>query len=65
VKEHTAKKLDRAAIQALAARFLSPRCYADPAVIQDSMQQGIMFNIIDTTTGVKADLAPVTYDSKH
>ena len=29
------------------------------------MRRGIMFNIIDTTAGVKADLAPLTYDPNY
>lgn len=46
--------------QALAGRFPPPRYYADPEQMRDSTRWGIMFNIIDTTEGVKADLVPIT-----
>jgi len=47
-------------IDALAARFPPPRYYADPVNMQNSMALGVMFNIIDTEAGVKADLVPLT-----
>jgi hypothetical protein len=40
---------------ALAARFPPPRYYADPVQMRDSTRLGIMFNIIDTDQGAKAD----------
>jgi len=45
---------------ALAARFPPPRYYADPEMMRDSTRMGIMFNLIDTELGVKADLVPLT-----
>jgi len=45
---------------ALAARFPLPRYYADPVMMRNSIRQGIMFNLIDTEKGVKADLVPLT-----
>jgi hypothetical protein len=47
-------------IEALAAAYPSPRYYADPVQMRDSIQKGIMFNIIDTERGEKADLVPLT-----
>ena len=46
--------------QALASRFPPPRYYADPEQMRNSTRWGIMFNIIDTTEGVKADLVPIS-----
>ncbi len=46
--------------ESLAARFPPPRYYADPEMMRDSTRLGIMFNLIDTELGVKADLIPVT-----
>jgi hypothetical protein len=45
---------------ALAALFPLPRYYADPIMMENSICQGIMFNLIDTQEGVKADLVPLT-----
>jgi len=45
---------------ALAHRFPPPRYYADPEQMRDSTRLGIMFNIIDTNQGVKADLVPLS-----
>ncbi len=47
-------------IQKLAAAFPSPRYYADPMQMRDSIRMGIMFNIIDSSRGEKADLVPLT-----
>lgn len=47
-------------IHALAAHYPLPRYYADPYQMRNSIRQGIMFNIIDTERGEKADLLPVT-----
>jgi len=44
---------------ALSARFPLPRYYADPVMMRNSTRMGIMFNLIDTQEGVKADLVPV------
>lgn len=45
---------------ALAAHFPLPRYYADPEMMRNSTRMGIMFNLIDTELGVKADLVPLT-----
>lgn len=47
-------------IQALAAAYPSPRFYADPLQMRDSIERGMMFNIIDASEGRKADLIPLT-----
>jgi len=46
-------------IQALCKAYPSPRYYADPLQMRDSIRLGIMFNIIDTSRGEKADLVPL------
>jgi hypothetical protein len=58
-------KLEEKHIQALAAAYPPPRYYADPVQMRDSIQMGIMFNIIDTDRGEKADLVPLTMDSRY
>jgi hypothetical protein len=45
--------------EALSQRFPLPRYYADPEMMRDSVDLGIMFNIIDTDEGIKADLVPL------
>ena len=52
-------------IQALAAQYPLPQYYADPEQMRNSIQRGIMFNIIDTHRGEKADLMPVTMDPRY
>ena len=52
-------------IEALAAAYPLPRYYADSVQMRDSIDLGIMFNIIDTTRGEKADLVPLTMDSRY
>ena len=47
-------------IQRLADAYPSPRFYADPEQMRDSIRRGIMFNIIDSSRGEKADLIPLT-----
>lgn len=47
-------------IRALVAAFPSPRYYADPVQMRDSIRMGIMFNIIDSSRGEKADLVPLS-----
>ncbi len=54
--------LKREHIDALVARFPPPRYYADAEMIRNSIELGVMFNIIDTTEGIKVDLVPLTYD---
>lgn len=43
----------------LSQKFPLPRYYADPEMMRNSVQMGIMFNIIDTNEGIKADLVPL------
>lgn len=50
---------------ALARRFLPPRYYADPEQMRSSTQMGMMFNIIDTTLGAKADLVPLSREPAY
>jgi hypothetical protein len=57
--------LDEEHIEALAAVYPPPRYYADPVQMRDSIRMGIMFNIIDTTRGEKADLIPLTMVSRY
>ena len=45
--------------EALSQKFPLPRYYADPEIMRNSVQMGIMFNIIDTNEGIKADLVPL------
>ncbi|MBN1312032.1 MAG: nucleotidyl transferase AbiEii/AbiGii toxin family protein [Anaerolineae bacterium] len=47
-------------IEALAAAYSLPRYYADPEMMRSSIEMGVMFNIIDTSRGEKADLVPLT-----
>ncbi len=51
--------------EALATVYPPPRYYADPLQMRDSIHMGIMFNIIDTTRGEKADLVPLTMASRY
>ncbi|MDP2950201.1 MAG: hypothetical protein Q8P22_11755 [Chloroflexota bacterium] len=46
-------------LTSLALAFPLPRYYADPEQMRDSLQHGMLFNIIDTTSGEKADLVPL------
>lgn len=52
-------------ILALAAAYPLPRYYADPEMMRNSINRGIMFNIIDTSRGEKADLIPLTPSSVY
>ncbi len=45
--------------EALSQKFPLPRYYADPEMIKNSVDMGIMFNIIDSSEGIKADLVPL------
>lgn len=51
--------------EALSELFPLPRYYADPEMIRNSIQMGIMFNIIDTNEGTKADLVPLKRDPEY
>jgi hypothetical protein len=52
-------------VQALAAAYPPPRYYADPEQMRSSIRMGISFNIIDGRRGEKADLSPLTRDSRY
>jgi hypothetical protein len=52
-------------IQALAAAYPPPRYYANPEQMRDSIRMDISFNIIDGKRGEKADLSPLTRDSRY
>jgi hypothetical protein len=52
-------------IQALVAAYPAPRYYADPEQMRSSIRMGISFNIIDGKLGDKADLSPLTRDSRY
>jgi hypothetical protein len=47
-------------VNALSEAYPLPRYYADPVMIRNSIDMGIMFNIIDTDRGEKADLTPLS-----
>ena len=57
--------LSEAHIQKLVAAYPLPRYYADPDQMRDSIQKGIMFNIIDTSRGEKADLVPLNMEPRY
>jgi hypothetical protein len=57
--------LDDRTIEALVAAYPPPRYYADPEQMADSMKFGIMFNIIDSSRGEKADLIPLVSSSPY
>jgi hypothetical protein len=51
--------LQEADFEALSQKFPLPRYYADPEMMRNSVEMGIMFNLIDTNEGIKADLVPL------
>jgi len=51
--------------EALASKFPLPRYYADPEMMRNSTQMGIVFNIIDSTEGIKADLVPLSREPEY
>ncbi len=57
--------LNETHIKQLVATYPSPRYYADPDQMRASIQKGIMFNIIDSSRGEKADLVPLTMDIRY
>ena len=57
--------LDEEHVQALADAYPPPRYYADPEMIRNSIRMGIMFNIIDTNRGEKADLIPLSMSAEY
>lgn len=52
-------------VQVLAEAYPLPRYCADPEMIRNSIRIGIMFNIIDSSRGEKADLIPLTMTSEY
>lgn len=50
---------------ALSERFPLPRYYADPEMMRNSVDMGIMFNLIDTNEGIKADLVPLKREPEY
>jgi len=57
--------MDENHMQALSAAYPLPRYYADPYQMQNAMKIGSSFNIIDTDRGEKADIFPLTMDSRY
>lgn len=57
--------LNESHFDALAMRFPSPRYYADPDQMREGMQLGIMFNLIDSEEGTKADLVPLSREPEY
>ena len=51
-------------IDDLCQLFPPPRYYADSEMMKDSRGSGLLFNVIDTTAGVKADLVPIGLDAE-
>jgi hypothetical protein len=51
--------------EALSQKFPLPRYYADPEMIRNSVEMGIMFNIIDSSEGLKADLVPLKREPEY
>lgn len=51
--------------EALSEKFPLPRYYADPEMIRNSIRMGIMFNIIDSSEGTKADLVPLSREPEY
>jgi hypothetical protein len=49
----------------LSDKFPLPRYYADPEMMRNSVDMGIMFNLIDTQEGVKADLVPIKREPEY
>jgi hypothetical protein len=50
---------------AISEKFPLPRYYADPEMIKNSIQMGIMFNLIDTEEGARADLVPLKREPEY
>ena len=51
--------------EALSKKFPLPRYYADPEMMRNSTEMGIMFNIIDIGEGIKADLVPLRREPEY
>lgn len=52
-------------IQALAAAYPLPRYCADPHQMRQATLRGSTFNIIDSSRGEKADLFPLSMDTRY
>ncbi|MEO7840469.1 MAG: hypothetical protein ABIU06_14065 [Anaerolineales bacterium] len=50
---------------AISEKFPLPRYYADPEMIKNSIEMGIMFNLIDTEEGARADLVPLRREPEY
>jgi hypothetical protein len=50
---------------AISERFPLPRYYADPEMIKNSIDMGIMFNLVDTEEGARADLVPLKREPEY
>jgi hypothetical protein len=57
--------LDDGHIDRLVERYPLPRYYADPHHMRECIRKDIMFNIIDTEQGQKADLVPVGMNPRY
>ena len=57
--------LEEKHIQALSEAYPLPRYYADPYQMRNAIGIGSSFNIIDSTMGEKADLFPLTMDTRY
>jgi hypothetical protein len=57
--------LTEAHFESLAAHFPPPRFYADPDQMREGIELGIMFNLIDTERGTKADLVPLSREPEY
>jgi hypothetical protein len=50
---------------AISEKFPLPRYYADPEMIKNSLEMRIMFNLIDTEEGTRADLVPLKREPEY
>ena len=50
---------------AISEKFPLPRYYADPEMIKNSIEMGIMFNLVDTNEGARADLVPLKREPEY
>ena len=50
---------------AISEKLPLPRYYADPEMIKNSLEMGIMFNLVDTDEGARADLVPLKREPEY
>ena len=50
---------------AISEKLPLPRYYADPEMIKNSVEMGIMFNLVDTDEGARADLVPLKREPEY